>query len=349
MTNTIYIVALEPIDSRYTEQWITAIPNEILEANPKANVVTITGDEIGESKTAGAFLDFALTNVWKNSQMNKVAKMFSSGEVKPNDVFLFTDAWHTGVIQTRYMSDLLDIPVKINSVWHAGSYDKTDILGFKIKDKRWSWNFERSAFHASDMNWFGSKYHKELFCDVLNVPREKAFHSGQPHSQILSAAEEIPRKDKKNIVLFGHRISPDKQPEIFEDLAKEFPDYDFVFSQKLNLSKADYYKLIRESKLSFSANLHENFGISMIEAIFNGTPILVPSRLSYNEMYFEDFIYDTEWTKNFESYLIHKQSLVARIRDILENPPSEKTFDRQKDFLIENYMTAKKMVKGILS
>jgi hypothetical protein len=30
------------------------------------------------------------------------------------------------------MSDLLDIPVEIHGIWHAGAYDHTDIFGYKM-------------------------------------------------------------------------------------------------------------------------------------------------------------------------------------------------------------------------
>ena len=344
----IYIVALEPIDQRYTAQWHTAIPAEILAADPEAEVITIDGDSIGESRSTGAFLDFALTNVWKNTQINKIAKMFSSGEIKAGDKFLVTDAWHSGIIQIKYMSELLGIPVELNCIWHAGSYDSTDILGFTIKDKEWSYAFERSVYHACDYNWFGSNYHKNLFCKVLGLDGAKAFHSGQPHKHIIETAKTIPWGEKENIVVFGHRISPDKQPEIFEDLAKSFPDYKFVFTQKLNLSKSEYYDLLRKAKLSFSANLHENFGISMVESIFNSTPVLVPTRLSYQEMYESEYLYPSSWTESFHHYYMNKENMIARIQRILDTSPNIQLLVRQKKHLLDNYMTSAKMVEQLI-
>jgi len=341
---TIYHVALEPIEQRYTAQWYTAIPEEIKKHRPNIEVVTIDGG-VQTGTTAGAFLDFAITNVWKNNQINTIAQMFSRGEIKPNDVFLFTDSWNTGIIQVRYMSELLGIPVTIHGIWHAGSYDKTDILGFTIQDKRWSHTFERSVYHALDYNWFGSKYHRDLFCNILNVSGDKAYHSGQPHLNIINNSDSIPLEHKENIILFGHRISPDKQPEIFEDLSTEFPDYDFVFSQKLNLSKSEYYELIRKAKISFSANKHENFGISMVEAVFNKTVPLMPTRLSYNEMYLDSYLYPTEWTQDWHAYQTHKQDLVNHIKNILYNYDAYYAdLQKQQEFLMENYMTSKNMI-----
>lgn len=344
---TIYVVALEPIDQRYTAQWYESIPKEIKDFwGDAVNVVTIDGGDIGSSTTPGAFLDFAMTNVWKNNQINKIAVMFSRGEINAGDVFLFTDAWNSGIIQVKYMSELLGVPVVLHGIFHAGAYDETDILGFTIKDKTWVHSFERSLYHTLDYSWFGSNYHKDLFCRVLGVDGAKAFHSGQPHGQILAQAAEIPFSEKENIILFGHRISPDKNPEIFDDLAKALPHYKFMFSQKMNLSKAEYYDLIRTAKISFSANKHENFGISMVEAVFNGTVPLVPERLSYSEMYLSDFVYPSEWTENWNSYLMHKQCLIDRIVHIMWNYEKyHLMLTEQREFLLNQYMSAKAMVR----
>jgi len=345
MSKTVYIVALEPIDQRYTAQWYTAIPNEIEKLRPDLkNVVTIDGGE-STGTTPGAFLDFAMTNVWKNKQLNKIAEMFSTGVIKEGDVFLFTDAWNSGIIQVKYMSELLGIPVTLHGIWHAGAYDETDILGFTIKDKTWVHEFERAIYHALDYNWYGSKYHRGLFCRALGVDGAKAFHSGQPHTNILLSSDVLPIEQKENIILFGHRISPDKQPEIFEDLAKSMPDYKFVFSQKENLSKSEYYELIRKSKVSFSANLHENFGISMVEAVFNGTVPFVPDRLSYTEMYDFTFTYPGNWTSSWDAYIENKEQIIYWLTDIMEN--YEKYHDHlahQMLHLLTEYMTASKMV-----
>lgn len=345
---TVYHIALEPLDQRYTAQWLTAIPHEIHRRRPNLTVRTITGRDGGTSTTPGAFLDFAMTNVWKNDQLNTLAQMFSAGAIHAGDVFLFTDAWNSGIIQLRYMSALLGIPITIHGIWHAGAYDPTDILGFTITDKAWVHTFERAIYHALDANWYGSHYHKTLFCTNLQVDGRKAFHSGQPHRQILATAQVIPAAHKDNLILFGHRLSPDKQPNIFEDLAKQLPQYEFVCSQHRHLDKPAYYDLIRRAKISFSANLHENFGISMVEAVFNGTVPLMPTRLSYTEMYSPDFLYPSVWTQDWASYLQHRSQLVALIEQMMTHYDQyHGALAQNQAYLLDTYMTSTKMIDAL--
>ncbi|HEY4798711.1 MAG TPA: hypothetical protein VII99_06495, partial [Bacteroidia bacterium] len=171
--NNIWIVALEPIDQRYTKQWYDNIP-ELLTVQGNYTVSTIDGLSTVHNKTTkGAFLDFAATNTWKAEQVKVIAHYFENDCIKPGDKFLVTDAWHFGIIAIRYMSELLGIPVEIHSIWHAGAYDPTDILGMKMS-KPWPWSFEQSVFHASDYNYFATNFHRDMFLNNLQLEGLKA-------------------------------------------------------------------------------------------------------------------------------------------------------------------------------
>ena len=94
----------------------------------------------------------------------------------------------------------------------------------------------------------------------------------------------IPPSEKKDLILFPHRNAPEKQLNIFEDLQKELPQYNFINCQEHKLNKKEYHKLLGEAKMVFSANLQETLGISVYEGLVVGAIPLVPDRLSYSEM-----------------------------------------------------------------
>ena len=91
--------------------------------------------------------------------------------------------------------------------------------------------------------------------------------------------------EKEDIILFPHRLAPEKQPEVFDYLAEQMPEYKFIKCQELNLSKEEYHNLLGKAKMVFSANLQETLGISVYEGLVVGAIPLVPDRLSYSEMW----------------------------------------------------------------
>jgi hypothetical protein len=252
-----------------------------------------------------------------------MGRLFCSGAVKPGDHFLFTDAWHPGIINLKYMSELLDIPVVTHGLWHAGSYDPQDFLGRLVGAKPWVRHAEKSFFHSFDYNYFATEFHinmftENLFHDTLTPPnyytnQSKIVRTGWPMEYMKDTLENYNTSPKRELILFPHRIAPEKQVEIFRDLATHLPQYEFVVCQDTQLDKHEYHKLLGRAKIVFSANLQETLGISCYEGALVDAIPMVPDRLSYSEMYYEGFKYPSEWTQDWDSYLTHRQELCHHI------------------------------------
>ena len=127
---TIYIVDLEAVDTRYTNQWKTWLPKQIEKAT---NIVpsVISGGEVVQATTPGAFLNFGGTNVYKSKQLEIIGELFCEGKINDGDYFLYTDAWNPTVLQLRYMAELLGVHIRIGVLWHTCSYDPHDFLGHR--------------------------------------------------------------------------------------------------------------------------------------------------------------------------------------------------------------------------
>ena len=324
---TIYLVDLEPVETRYTAQWKTHLPLILRKHGHDVQVISGPAD-IPSATTPGAFLNFGGTNIYKSAQVEQIGRLFCSGSISPGDHFLFTDAWHPGIINLKYMSELLQIPVTIHALWHAGSYDPQDFLGRLIGDAAWVRNAEKSFFYAVDHNYFATDFHIDLFCDQLlsttveeiNIRHPgKIVRSGWPMEYMTSTLTPYKGMKKRDLVLFPHRIAPEKQVEIFRDLKEHLPQYEFVVCQDQQLSKNEYHNLLGEAKLVFSANLQETLGISWYEgAVVDAIP-MVPDRLSYSEMAFKEFKYPSEWTLSWNHYVDHRQQVCERIIHYMEN------------------------------
>ena len=333
----IYIIDLESVPTRYTCQWKGHIPTLLKNAATLRNrsdveIVNISGGEAELKATPGAFLNFAQTNVYKNNQLTQVSQLFSEGEVNPGDQFIFTDAWHPGIMQLKYMSELLEVPVTIHALWHAGSYDPQDFLGRMIKDKRWTNNFEKAVFHAVDYNWFATEFHIEMFKEnvfgIYDLPystteeKNKYCRTGWPMEYMADTLAPYANLEKRDLILFPHRIAPEKQVRIFRELAETLPQYEWVVCQDKELTKHEFHTLLGESKMVFSANLQETLGISTcIEGPLVGSLPCAPDRLSYTEIFegHEVFLYPDEWTRNYNAFDANRKNMVDRIKDMIEN------------------------------
>jgi len=314
----VYIVEIEPVETRYTAEWKQHLPRQMESAGLDVTVIHGPNDAPDDT-TPGAFLNFSGTNYWKSGQMMQIASLFAEGKINDGDYFLYTDAWNPTVIQLKYMAELLGVNIKIGGMWHAGSYDPADFLGRLIGDKPWVRNAERSMYDCFDHNFFATQFHIDMFMD--NFPEadtNKLYRVGWPMEYMENLLYEYGSEaNKYDMVLFPHRLAPEKQVDIFKDLSDSMPDVEFVVCQEQTLTKDEYHMLLSRSKIVFSANTQETLGISCYEgALVNASP-LVPDRLSYTEMYDEEYKYPSEWTENFETYLEHKDKLMAKIRQIL--------------------------------
>lgn len=334
----IFIIPIEPIDTRYTKQWYNHLPKLLRQHAPKhVQIIQIAGQQIPSKPTPGAFLDFAATNIYKSSQLIKIAKLFREDRIVPGDKFLFTDAWNPCIIQVKYMSELLNIPVEIHAMFHAGSYDPADFLGRLIKDKRWTNNFEKAIFHAVDYNWFATEFHIEMFkTNVFRISQRNKYESelsskeietkycrtGWPMEYMVETLAPYANLEKQDLILFPHRIAPEKQVEIFRDLEKEMPEYEWVVCQDQELTKHEFHTLLGKAKIVFSANLQETLGISTcIEGPLSGALPLAPDRLSYTEIFegYNQFLYPKAWTKDWGWYQTHRNTMANHIRRMMNN------------------------------
>lgn len=359
MKPTIWIFSIEPLESRYTKQWHDHFP-KLLKKNlgDKFNVVQVDGIQKNTVPTPGAFLNFSDTNYWKSSQLCNFLEHHNRGETSNNDHFIFTDAWNPTVIQLKYMSDLLDFNWTLHGLFHAGSWDPQDFLGRLIGGAAWVRNAEFSFFYCFDHNYFATDFHIEMFCKNLldddDVEGIKSWHPGRiirtgwPMEYMKDTLTPYKGMIKRDLILFPHRIAPEKQVEIFRDLKEALPQYEFIVCQDQELTKNEYHNLLGESKIVFSANLQETLGISCYEgALLDAIPV-VPDRLSYSEMYSDTFKYPTEWTVDWESYIKYKPRLIRTITDMMENYTKYLTeLYTQTNSLSSNFFNAEVLLQNI--
>jgi hypothetical protein len=352
---TVFLVDLESVETRYTGQWKTHVPKLLRKAGHNVQILSGPTD-IPSATTPGAFLNFGGTNIYKSVQVEQMGRLFCDGAVHPGDHFVFTDAWHPGIINLKYMSELLGIPVVTHGLWHAGSYDPQDFLGRLVGAKPWVRHAEKSFYEAFDHNYFATNFHIEMFFknlfDIKVIAgadfNNKVVRTGWPMEYMEDTLQLYKGMKKRDLILFPHRIAPEKQVEIFRDLKGHLPQYEFVVCQDQQLTKNEYHNLLGEAKLVFSANLQETLGISWYEgAIVDAIP-MVPDRLSYSEMAYDTFKYPSAWTENYEAYESARPALCNKIMQYMNHYEQFlPQLRKQTSDLTEHFFSAGKLLEMI--
>lgn len=353
----IYIVDLEAVETRYTGQWKKHVPNLLQKAGYDTRIIS-GPDDIPPATSPGAFLNFGGTNIYKARQVEEIGRLFTANKVVAGDHFVFTDAWHPGIINLKYMSELLSIPVKIHALWHAGSYDPADFLGRLIGDKPWVRHAEQSFFYAIDHNYFATDFHINMFAEAFSetedgewicsmIENKKIVRTGWPMEYMPETLAPYKNLPKRDLILFPHRIAPEKQVDIFRDLATHLPQYEFVVCQDQQLTKHEYHTLLGQAKIVFSASLQETLGIGCYEGALVGAIPMVPDRLSYSEMYFENFKYPSEYTTNWKTYDGFRPHLAKIIIDHMTNYSTRvNLLEQQAEALTTHFFSADALVNN---
>ena len=192
-----------------------------------------------------------------------------------------------------------------------------------------------------------------MFCfNLFKCPtwmfESKIFRTGWPMDYMAETLKPYAGLPKRDLILFPHRLAPEKQVEIFRDLALALPQYEWIVCQNQNLTKDEYHRLLGQAKLVFSANLQETLGISCYEgAVVDAIP-LVPDRLSYSEMYSDAFKYPSEWTESWDSYITHKDKLIAVIKNHIENYDTLiPKIQQQAEDLHDDFFSATELLENI--
>jgi len=293
----LYIVDLEYIESRYTAQWKTELPKYLRDKLKTYEVVVIDGNDVPQMTTPGAFLNFGGTTVYKAQQIEKIGRMFCSDQIQEGDEFLFTDFWHPGIIFVKYMSTLLNKKVITHGLIHAGSYDPHDFLG-RVEPNKWLRQTEMAMFESFDHVYFATFFHYTLFCETYGEDifrmKSKVRFTGWPFDFMKDKIEKdiYHISEKKNIVVFPHRLAPEKQ------------HWTFLRLKEALLTKKEYHELLGSAKVVWSAALQETLGISTcIEGPLAGCIPICPNSLSYAEIFRgRPFVYNAAFVSSEQSF-----------------------------------------------
>lgn len=283
----IIYLPLEKIDMRYTSHMDRDIRNYLNKYHKNNHIILEAEDGDGKIST-GSFLDAGLTIMSKSKQIYELAKLYRNNQINNNDIVFTTDLWFTGIESISYLNYFYNKKVRLKGVIHAGSFTDTDF----VRDlERWAKNFEDVIFDISDEIFVASNFIKNDIVKKRMIDSNKITVSSLPLD--YEKMDQYVNNDKKeNIIIFNGRNVDEKQPWLFKQLQIELPNYEYINTHELNLSKKEYYKLLAKSKAVVSFALQENFGYGIQEAVYLGCTPILPNRLVYKEQFDKKYLYN---------------------------------------------------------
>lgn len=294
---------LEPFEWRYTQQWYEIFPREFHKLGIEYKQVD--GQKLTDRIELGSVLDAYGTNFWKSIQLATLIKLMREGEVTSEDTLLFADLWYPGIEALKYISCLGGQKPKITGILHAGTWDENDFL-VRYGLRPFFHEIESAWFEIYDLIFVATTYHKNLILKSYHVDPNKIVVTGLPFYP--DELNKYRKSEKQPIIVFPHRLDPEKCPDEFLDLKKNFPEMECLRTYDICQTKDDYYNVLSKATIAVSLALQETFGIAMLEATALGCIPLVPDRLSYTELYPDELRYSTY------------QELIHKIETILEQP-----------------------------
>ncbi len=189
---------------------------------------------------------------------------------------------------------------------HATEFDRTG-----GHPNQYIYDIERAGMHAADMIICVSNYTKGMVLQHYGVPEEKVrvVHNGVDFTNFTEEAPRIQNNDK--VVLFLGRVTIQKGPDYFLYAAKRVlehePDAKFVVAGNGDMmpflvNKAtemgihdkflftgflrgkDIDRAYKMARVYVMPSISEPFGITPLEAMRNGTPVIISKQSGVSEV-----------------------------------------------------------------
>lgn len=318
----IHILPIEPLPERYTESWYNHLPKAFEDRIDNVEAYNISGETLTDHVEVGTFLDINSTIYYKNSQMQKVAKMFREKQIQPGDIFFVSDIEFWGIESLRLLSQLNKVPILIYGFLHAASYTIEDAFAVAAPYQRFT---EVGWLAACDTVFVGSDYHKRAFIErrllPLNLPQKdqevlasKLVVSGNPlfkgdytRNGFLQEGQPVP---KKRQVVLPNRFDWEKRPNLSLDLAyilkREDPTIEIVVCTSrphFTSNKTWLLKLAREMESDGIITIKAGLSKAEYHALLEESAVMLSTSIE------ENFGYCIVEAMMYECYPLVRNSL----------------------------------------
>lgn len=271
---TIFLMPMEPIEQRYSVQWLRYF--QTIFASEQIPYEVIFGKASNCDLQGKFFLDPIGTNVWKLTQLANLLENFD--KIQSGDIVFFTDLWNPGLEVLPYIKALLKKDITISGYLHAGTYDPWDLTA-QTGMASWAKGLEESWFQVCNKIFVATQFHKDLLTSARIVPKNIVKVVGFP-IDIRGLTTKYGNITKEPYLVFTGRKSVEKG---YQKVLKLQANNNIVISLDKHRTKKEYYDLLSNAAGVIAPSEQETFGIGVVEGMCCGCIPIVPDRLSFQE------------------------------------------------------------------
>lgn len=280
---------------KYLTPW-----ENVMDPYPEYDVKIIEGDE-----TLSGHPDFFIhDNHFKAKQTQNILNLFAQGEIKNGDLFLFTDAWHPGIIQTRYAILNADLQnVRVFGFWADSFYTRN------IQSDNWkkfyvdmpllsrqgfARIFEISLIYAIDFNCVENStvasYQQFRFYPQIDL--REVFVTGLPFGFMKKSESKVDYSKKRNMILFPYH--PEDEKSLMVDALKAgHQDWEIIFPANKKVTRKEYLELLDLAKVVIITKKDAANLLMLYEAMCHGCYPLMPSAVRLRHVFGTEFKFDS--------------------------------------------------------
>ncbi len=262
-----YIVQMPDIKSMWSEQWNRwideyALTHGDIEVRGTSIPIIVNGSDFNDMRQYYSYFFKTMSGIIE--------------DVRGGDEIYFVEGESAGIEALEYLRKMEGLNLNIKMYFHGGSYLSNDTVTVRGVNAEY---FEKGWFSIADIIYVGSNYHKRIIVKERGADPEKIKVIGIPID--LKEAKDGRNEDKLIDILYAGRLNDEKGYDVVKQLRAE--GYTIVCSKENNWSKEVYYRMLRRSRVLLSPAKTETLGISVMEALANNIPVVVPDGLGYTD------------------------------------------------------------------
>lgn len=301
---------------RNVDHWRTMIPDMLHQHGYEVNIIRGTDSIPGNDSFGGETL-------YKSDQYVNLYRSLIAGNVSPNDIVIFADAWNPSALSFRAVCESMKLKVKMIGVWRGGLYDMYSPLWVAMWGKRkdWAMALERSLYNVYDCNCYLDESARRRFMQRYSYRAMDKFRlTGFPYESVIDEYNAIGPIEKRNVVVVPHNAVTDEQRDIVRAIQSHLNMFEFVNCQDNRLSRDEYYEVLSTAKVVLAVNLYESDPVSVYEGMVFGCIPVVPDISMYSSMFPEQYRYPAHYVQPpFLNFVRGRAYMFSRIQSIIDS------------------------------